>query len=121
MVGLFMLGLNSLRAEDPAWVNRETLRRELASLGAIAQRFFHLPVHKGGGGGAFDGSQGGAPLLFSDLTSRGVSFGGVVIIGSVSAYSVVLNAVGRATGDDRCLLSLTAYVFPDSVYVQYNN
>jgi hypothetical protein len=111
-----------MRGEDPPTANREALERDLWTLALRAQEYYFRPAAKGGGQGAFDNSKGGAGLCWiAQLASKPSSSNGSFTLGTVTATCVVLTATGTQRGTDGNLIQVNEIVFPDSIFLTFNN
>jgi len=108
--------VGSLRAEDPAQICRENLRRGLENMAAVAQRHYFLPVELGGGNGSFNGQAGGYGLYHLNLLAlRPSNPNGWFALGTITANALSLHAFGFETGRDGAPIQVVVTVFPDSL------
>lgn len=119
---ILIVAVSTMKAEDPAWANREALTHDLENMAAQAQRHYYLPLSMGGGNGSFTSSEGGPPIAsVSQLTSRPTNSTGTFTLGTVAATSVVLTGTGTERGNDGSPIEVVLTVFRDSTSVAYTN
>lgn len=111
IVGIaIVVGINlfNANAEESA---KDTMASEGTNLAALAQQYFKKPVALGGGGNAFDNSNGGQGFeIPTKLVESGI--GGTWTSPTVSATTVQL--VGTPD-DDNYEWTVTVDVFDDSI------
>ncbi len=112
VVGINLFNANAVSS------NRDGVISDLNNLGAMAQQFYEKPVAMGGGGNAFDNSNGAAagwtiPSTL-DTTANGTY--------SATVTATKVTIVGKGTQDNAgSPVEATATVTPTGISVKVNN
>lgn len=93
-----VVGINMFSASS-ASANADAVISDLTNLAAMAQQHYRKPAALGGGGNAFDNSNGGTAWTVPTTLSQTNNMS-VAVVPTVAGQSVTLVAVGTEDGDD---------------------
>ena len=111
-----VVGINLFNANSES-STQDTMVSEATNIGAMAQQFYKKPVAMGGGGNAFDASNG-APNAWAIPTALATDASGNVFTASVGAQQVVLTGTPNTTLN--YTWTVTTTVTPTSIISSVN-
>jgi len=115
VVGINLFNANATNA------NRDGVISDLNNLGAMAQQFYKKPTSMGGGGNAFDGSNG-HPTGWAIPTGLDSTANGTYPPPTVGAQTVSIVGIGTEPGTDGTNpVNATCTVTPVTISVAVNN
>ena len=116
VVGINLFNANAISS------NRDAIISDLNNLGAQAQQYYQKPTSMGGGGGAFDATNGATAAWAIPSTLVTTANAGYALTSGAQSITLVGTSTTQKKGTDgSTAVKVTAVVTPGNIAITINN